>query len=454
MPIPAENSLLDFLEDDDTSNLFVHDATSAGDIASLTRVVPGLASYDQRALALAGPRDLVCLLERPDEAFLDYLERVGLAVDTERIVTPRELGSTVATGSLLDRLLGSPTAVAELSKRLADEPRRIRLQPFIATARELELAGALERAANREIQLLGGDPRGIDRANQKHRGREKARELGIPVAPGEVVELAPGSGDPFADLRPLKAAVARQWTRTGRVIVRGTRGYSASSTHVIEANPRSLERTLEALAKRTDNSIYLVDALLPLRLSPNLQTLIDPDSDAIHCLSVTDQLLGSGLDHRGNALPTRAENASAMWEHALKLSRWLRDEGCTGIVGFDFCEADDPESESSPFFVEINARINGGTYALALFQRLVRRLRREGTPPPEAFVTQIAKTRLRSFEEIGRALGDILLEPGSAAGVLPCHPGSLGTGSIALLAIATDRDSAGALCRRALERIR
>jgi hypothetical protein len=108
--------------------------------------------------------------------------------------------------------------------------------------------------------------------------------------------------------------------------------------------------------------------------------------------------------------------------HAELFGQRLRREGYTGWVGCDFCERRDPATGApSLFFAELNARINGACYPVALAARW-----RASGDPVGAFVSGFIRTGARSFAELADQLGRGLLRPGDGRrGVLPYNTGCL-----------------------------
>ena len=148
--------------------------------------------------------------------------------------------------------------------------------------------------------------------------RAKAQELGIPVAEGEVAELAYPGGRRRRDLEPVRAAIERQLRRSARVIVRGTSGASGSSTFVVGRGGEDTAGVLRRLALRADNRIYLVEAMVEATVSPNVQIHIPADDGPLVCAGITDQRWSRGLTHVG-------EPAAVVRAHAW--TRWRRGPG-------------------------------------------------------------------------------------------------------------------------------
>jgi biotin carboxylase len=322
-------------------------------------------------------------------------------------------------------------------ERLSDAMRArgaARLHPFIASSGQFDLALALGERLGREVHVLGGDPDLVAYADLKHHMRSAAIELGVPVAPGEVLDL-PVDSDPGQLRRSLCGAIQRQIGWTGSVIIRGAAGAGGSATYLVSEAAELEELALRLEAARA-NRFYLVEAKVEPTASPNVQLHIDGQDGTLECVGTSDQRLSSGLVHGGNAGPSTARCLDRMVEWAVIMSRWLRDAGYAGLVGFDFVEYTDQRGAPRAFLAEVNPRVNAATYPLALLERLAA---------PAAFVSGTLTTEIRSFAELRLVLADLLYAPGRSAGLVPYAPGCLRHGRCPVVALATTRQEAAAL---------
>jgi hypothetical protein len=176
--------------------------------------------------------------------------------------------------------------------------------------------------------------------------------------------------------------------------------------------------------------------MLPIVGSPNIQMHIGPD--AVHYVGATDQRLSGSLLHQGSVYPTQAQTIDQMLEYSGILSEWLRREGYTGLVGIDFCEYEDERTgRPKAFLAEINPRINGSTYPLALASLL---------DPDHAqiggFVCGRIRPAARSFAQLADRHRGLLLTDGTCHGALPYNVGYLPRGSCHLVVFDHTRDAA------------
>jgi hypothetical protein len=303
----------------------------------------------------------------------------------------------------------------------------------------MALAEVMEREAGIPVRV-DGSPRITKYADQKHHMRARAQELGIPVAEGEVAELVYAGGRRRRDLEPVRAAIERQLRKCARVIVRGAVGASGSSTFVVGRGGEDTDGVLRRLGSRAENRIYLVEAMVEATVSPNVQIHIPWTDAPLVCTGITDQRWSRGLTHAGNQIPSSARTVHAMEAWARILATWMRGQGYTGLVGFDFVEYRDPVTGGHrAILAEVNPRVNGGTYPLAVRARLNATAGRAGRPQALAFVSGMVETRARSFAQVRAAVGHLLFDPDRGTGVIPYATGCQEHGQCALVALAGSR---------------
>jgi Pre ATP-grasp domain len=406
-------------------------------LQGLGESLPGLDRYAERALLLATDGDVVCVPKPVDACYLELLAGLGLGPRPEHIVVPSGNGRG-AERPLAERLLCEPGVLSRAARAVgADE---VMIEPYAATPEVMALAEVMERDSGIPVRV-DGSPRITRQADQKHLMRAKAEELGIPVAEGEVSELAFPGGRRRRDLEPVRAAIERQLRHTGRVIVRGASGASGSSTFVVGRGGEDTTGVLRRIGSRTDNRIYLVEAMVEATVSPNVQIHVPAaDEGPLVSVGVTDQRWSRGLTHAGNQLPSSARTVEAMEAWARMLATWMRGQGYTGLVGFDFVEYRDARTGGlRAILAEVNPRVNGGTYPLAVRARLNETAERSGRPQAPAFVSGTVDTRARSFARVRAAVGHLLFDPDRGTDVLPYATGCLDHGKCALVALAGSR---------------
>lgn len=412
--------------------------------------LPGLDRYAERALLLATEGDVVCVPKPVDAGYLEYLAGLGIGPRPEHIVVPDGNGRC-ADRPLAERLLGAPGVLSQAAR--AVRAAEVTIEPYAATPEVMALAEVMERDSGIPVRV-DGSPRITRYADQKHHMRAKAQELGIPVADGEVAELTFAGGRRRRDLEPVRAAIERQLRHTGRVIVRGASGASGSSTFVVGRGGEDTNGVLRRIASRSDNRTYLVEAMVEAAVSPNLQIRVPADDGPLVSVGVTDQRWTRGLTHAGNQLPSSARTVDAMDAWARMLATWMRGQGYSGLVGFDFVEFRDPVTGGlRTILAEVNPRVNGGTYPLAVRARLNEAATRSGRPPAPAFVSGTVDTRAASFRRVKAAIGHLLFDPDRGTGVVPYATGCLEHGKCAMVALAGSRLRAAELYGAAQARL-
>lgn len=397
----------------ETVRVFLHDIMSSPNSSGLHDVLTCVPGYAERALLIARPWDVVCVHSTPDPDFLEYLGGLGVGPEPGRVVAPTVEGQTLA-----DRLVRDRDAVSRIARLIGDRPALV--DPFYASPAEIRLARMLEPELGRSVPTLGGPPDVALRVYHKPVVRRAALRLGIPVAPGEVVELPTGPGGSPSDVEPLRRAVRRHLVRTGRVIVRGALGASGCATHVIDGSTGSLSSALEAVSAQKVNSTFVVNVMFDLTASPNVQFFVAPGDGEITTLALTDQRFDRAGRYDGNIYPAPVHNAEPMVQAARKVAARLRDAGYRGLGGCDFGEYQDAESgEFRWFLAELNARINGATYPMALAGHLNRRSETRGHPTVRAFLTGSVQGTVPSFGELLEDLRGFLFRPAEGRGIVP-----------------------------------
>jgi hypothetical protein len=420
-------SLAGVLDELDTACIFTHSITSLPPETGVARTLPGYDRYDERAVLLARPRDVVCLTAAPDPGYLAFLDGLGIGPARERLVVAG--GDPAAP--LPDRLAADSAALARVASLLRHE-RRVALFPYVATAREHVLRDALERALGRPVTLVGGEAEVVARANQKHWIHAEAEALGVPLAPGEILAPAPGRR---LDARDLAAAVARHVDGTGRVIVRATHSTSGSGVLVADGAPArpgadgtAAWDALERFAERHGAAPCLAQVMYDVDASPNVQLLVTSAGE-VACVGVTDQRLDRSLRFAGSAHPSTARTLSAMLESGVLLARRLGALGYRGLLGLDFIEYVDPRRGGLRYaLAEVNARVNAATYACALRERLDAVAARARRPAVPALRSAVVAPRARSFRALRDALGPTLFDPATGRGAVPYNVGCLPEG--------------------------
>jgi hypothetical protein len=380
-------------------------------------------AYAERALVMARRGDLVWVNDEIEPAYLEYLAELRIGPAPANIIV-----AIVPGMSAEGHEIGAATLDQMAS--LMRSRGTVAIHPFMATSHQLQLARGLSERLGHAVQVIGGDPDLVAYADSKNHIRQAAIELGIPVAPGEVIDLSiPAERDGSR----LRAVLTRHLRHTGRIIVRGANGAAGTSTYCARAG--EIEPLAALLLERSDNQVYLVEAMMDATSSPTVQMHIDSDG-CIECVGISDRRLDSSVTHLGHVAPSRGRCLTKIvgWAHCL--AEWLRNAGYVGIAGFDFVEYTGTRGEPRALLAELNPGVNGGTYPLAVLEQF------EET---RAFVSGIVTTDLESFAELRAMLGELLFTRERGEGVLPYATGTLRHGCCPAIALAATREQAAEL---------
>jgi hypothetical protein len=427
-------------------HVYVHCATSVEYLAELNATIPGVEHYAERALLLAELGDIVCVPDEVDPAYLEYLGELGIGPAPGNLLVASRYGDADPSAPLWLRLLDSDEALAAL--RCSIQRRGSAwLHPFIATQGQFDLAAALQRRSGVSVQVFSGYPDVVTYADRKHNVRARAIELGVPVARGEVVDLRP-EREWRGREGLLRRAIERHMPETGRVIVRGSAGAAGSATFPLRSHDEipALTRRLAASAA---NHIYLVESMVEMTVSPNVQMYIGPEPGAIRCGGTTDQRWERPLIHGGNSFPSCARRLADMLGWSRTLAEWLQGSGYSGVAGFDFVEYNDRAGQPQAFLAEVNPRTNGATYPLRLRRRLNVAQREAGYPEVRAFASGTVESEAGSFAELRHMWNERLFCPQRGTGLVPYMPGLLRHGKCGVVALAGSREKAEQLYQQA-----
>jgi len=434
------SSIIETLGGTDITQIFIHSVASLGKETELATALPGFEKYPERSLLVARTDDIVCVLERVDNQYLQFLSSLGVGPRNGNVIQASKCLYQNDNANLSDSLMSNQEALLTIRK-LVKQNKKIVLNPYIASPKEFKLAAILETILGRKVHISARNAKIVEYANYKHNIRTKALELGIPVPEGDIVELQLGEDGKPLVLTPIKAAINRNIGKTGRVIVKGSFGLSGSSIFIVEDNPKSIHKALSNIADRTDNSIYIVEVMLDITTSPNVLMHIEPSNGRILCVGVTDQLLSDNLAHEGNTYPSCANTLKGMINSAQRMSKWLQSRGYGGLVGFDFGEYLNPETGGvEHFLAEINPRVNAAAYPKAMMEHFNKKLRQKGWPCIDSFLSAKIKTEARSFAELIELYGHLFFKPETGKGLFPYNTGCLKLGNFTMAVFGRSRN--------------
>jgi hypothetical protein len=119
--------------------VLAHSTASLAAVGEVRARHRALDAYDQRALLMAERDDLVVVQGAVDRDHVDHLDELGVGPGAADIIA---LGAGAARAGSVGTLLRDDAAFARLARRVrGDGP--VRIEPFVAGPRELELARRL-----------------------------------------------------------------------------------------------------------------------------------------------------------------------------------------------------------------------------------------------------------------------------------------------------------------------
>ncbi len=414
----------------------------------------GVERFAERAPLLAREGDVVCLPHVVPPDYLEYLRSLGLGPAPSHVIALPAIGPERQSNPLLVRLLQQTHCLRRVADLMSEGPDSW-LHCYVSSETDALLQCRLASLIHKPVHLVNSYPGRIIKLHDKQYVRQKAAELGLPLPPGDVVRLMPGSVTHKAGQISLRRAVAKHAAVTGCAIVRGVHGAFGSSVFLVRPGDRSQWQRLEEACRHGVNSVFLVEPFYEVLVSPHISMFIDPRDQKISCLSISDQILDQRLRHQGHCYPSHATRTEEMLAAAQKFCVWLRDRRITGYQSFDFCEYEQPGSgERQFFFAELNARVSASAYPTNLLQQLnVRFGKAPEREPWQAFRSMVVRTRAKSFAELRAAFEELLFDPRKAAGIIPFNVGMLRHGRFALVIVGRTTEEVQAVyeqyCQRA-----
>jgi hypothetical protein len=386
--------------------------------------MPEFERLSERALLLADRGDVVCLARPVDDGYLGFLDALELGPRREDILGVEGVRPGRGLAACLFR---DPDAMDAVLRRLSGAGSIV-VSPFFPSASAFALGRAIEGRLSGDVRVEGGSAEMARELHDKVQARSLAMSLGIPVAPGEVVGLGRVENGRARDTRALREAIERWSEITGHVIVRGASGASGSS--IFTSRSGSVAEMIDAIEERSDNALYLVEPMFEARFSPNIEVLVEPNLPAL--VGASEQVLDRNLVYLGSVHPSPARRLPRMEEDARAIVSWMRRRGFSGRVGFDFVEHAGLGGEPAHFLTEINPRINGASYPLALLRRLVALAIRLQAPAPAAFRTGWVSVRASEYGELASLSRSLLYDPARGEGIVPYSVGALAVGHVGI----------------------
>lgn len=407
----------------DYRRVFIHDPSVMNDPGYNDICLSAQYSLAERALWLADPDDMLMLAYPLEPAYLDYVWSLG-AGSKHIVCVPPSAG-----GGLTETLLAQPHWAHVLASWAQHSGGAIFVDTYCTTSKTNELIdtlshsveGILPPSANAAATLL---------ANQKSCVRAVLDELDIPKIPGGVINTADIPLQEAA--RRVREFISVVSNDHHQVMVRVDYSSGGKGNTLIDSvDTTSLEGWLE---QHCEAQSLLVEAYLPWKSSPNVQYWIDAHGRP-ELFLITNQRVRNTTSHFGNLFPTALHANAELREQSAKIASWLADIGVRGFVGIDFIDT----HKNGIRFVEVNARVNGSSYASAIALRMnhlrVARAR-------HSLTAWCARSQVRcttsSFADLLEHTADLLYDHDKPCGVVPYWTGAMEYGYFSCVTLAED----------------
>jgi hypothetical protein len=183
--------------------------------------------------------------------------------------------------------------------------------------------------------ILGSDDELVHKYSKKSVAYTLAKELDVPVAPGELVEN-------HGKLRELAES---KLENTTLFVASDDDPFFPTNKHIYD---------LEQIKDLPQDIGYLVTEWQEPIASPNVQLLINDNN--IVFLGIADQIIRYRTKYDGNTWPSTVppHTQNQILDHSMKLAEHMYADGYRGFVGFDWVVSE----ENKLFFIEINPRKN------------------------------------------------------------------------------------------------
>jgi len=175
-------SILRTVKDADVTHILAHRITTSRHRRALKRIA-GYEHFDQRALILARPDHIVCVLGKADRPYVRYLSHLGLGPMSDRIIELDEWSGDGSGRTLASMLISGAESLRTI-RELIPPDNRVVLDTYYAASVEFDLAAALEDVLGKPVHVVGRNAEIVRWANLKDLVYGVARELSILWHPG------------------------------------------------------------------------------------------------------------------------------------------------------------------------------------------------------------------------------------------------------------------------------
>jgi len=307
--------------------VFIHDPITLPGLERIRTTVKGIDKYD-RVIPITRKNDVILLKQKPEKEYLNWLKKVNLGFG--KIIVLKGSADT----SLPERVIKNKLK-NKFSKLFNNEQV---VSPYYG--------GELEKKASDYLGLkIYANLKVVKKLNSKIFFKNLCQQANILTVEGELFNSNEGK-------EKLYYLVKKVSKYTGKVIVRGEYGASASNTKVIKQ--LSMRIITEIIDKCEKNESYLIEPYYDIINSPSSLWFIDKNKKIYH-LRTSDQIL-NGTTHEGNSYPCKCEQQ--INKVAYKLVKEIAKKNFIGALGLDFIKT----KKGIIYPIECNPRITGASY--------------------------------------------------------------------------------------------
>ena len=391
--------------------VFLHDINTLPNFSKIISQVDGIEKYE-RALSIARPEDVVITKYHPEKSYLQWLQEIGLGSNKLLVLN----GTTNDT--LPERVINYHTK-GLLRTTLGNEKNNAIISPYYG--------GPLEHRASTYLGLeMYAATKLVMKFDSKIIFKTLCREIGVPVLDASMCTITPS-------MRDLVDTIRYSMDETGKVIVKGEFGASASTTYVLDHVNSSVIREINHCSQLGDH--YLVEPFFDSLSQPSSVWFISKDKKIVH-LRTSNQLLDEETSHIGNEFPVEF-NEKRVQELSFKIAKRLCLEGFIGPFGIDYVETKD-----GMFAAECNPRVTGAMYPW----ELVYRLEKKGSvKAARAQNIHLPRKGLR-FKDLLKTWRDALYDGQNGDGaIIPFNVGPVEDGKVTVLGTGSSKNDVEAL---------
>jgi hypothetical protein len=394
--------------------VFMHDINTLPKFTKVISQVVGIDKYE-RALSVARSEDVVITKYTPDRDYLKWLEKVGLG--SRKII--------VLNGKSQETL---PERI--MKYQVKDELRALLGTRKVSAKVSPYYGGSLEQQASKHLELeMYAKAKTVKKFDSKINFKNLCRKIGVPVITDTIFTI----DSKVKGTQHLLEIIKDKMSETGKVIVKGEYGASASTTYVFERIDSSLLKEIISSSQLGDR--YLVEPFYNSLSQPSSVWFISSDRRIVH-LKTSNQILDEKTSHIGNEFPVDFDEDKVQ-KLSSKIATYLSMEGFIGPFGIDYVE-----TWNGMFAAECNPRVTGAMYPWELVHRL------ESNGSIKAARTENIHLHRRGlcFKDLLKSWGDVLYDARDDVSVIvPFNVGPISEGKVTVLGTGSSKNDVQSL---------